>query len=122
MLTTLVAKIDAVTGETLYAKPRADRKRPARKAKMEYRGLTFHDLRRSAAVRNLVRGQVPERIAMQISGHKTRAVFDRYNIVSENDIMDAGRKLSEFHNGQPKNGDNSGTILHHDAAVDSTIN
>ncbi len=57
-----------------------------------YTGLIIHDLRRSA-IKNLMKVGVNEKVAMKISGHKTRAVFDRYHIVDTEDVVDAMRRL-----------------------------
>ena len=55
----------------------------------------LHDCRRTTA-RNLIRANVPERVAMLLTGHKSRAIFDRYNIINEQELLDAGDQLVAY--------------------------
>jgi hypothetical protein len=60
-----------------------------------YVGRIFHDLRRSA-VRDLVRSGVSQHVAMSISGHRTAAMFGRYNITDDRDQRQALRDVQEY--------------------------
>jgi integrase len=59
-------------------------------------GLRFHDLRRSA-IRGMIRAGVAERVAMQISGHRTPSVFGRYDITDESDLVAAAKLIQNKH-------------------------
>jgi site-specific recombinase XerD len=76
-----------------------ERRRDYRKAwttacrNAEVVGRVRHDFRRTA-VRNMVNRGISERVAMTITGHKTRSVFDRYHIVSPRDLAEAAQRLT----------------------------
>jgi integrase len=57
--------------------------------------LVFHDLRHTATT-NLRRAGVDALTAMKITGHKTMAVFKRYNTIDEDDLKAAQRQMDTY--------------------------
>jgi histidinol dehydrogenase len=46
------------------------------------------------------RAGIPRKVAMEISGHRTEAVYRRYDIVVDSDLKAAAKRLTEYHQKQ----------------------
>jgi integrase len=71
-------------------------KRACKRAGIE--GLWHHDFRRTA-VTNMRKAGVHDSVIKSISGHKTDAVFKRYNQIDMDDRRDAVKKLENYLSG-----------------------
>ncbi len=66
------------------------------RAKLGMEGKLVHDFRRTG-VSNMRKAGISEKVCMQVSGHKTRGIFERYNIVDEEDMKEAAEKRAAYH-------------------------
>jgi len=82
--------------------------------------LWFHDLRRSL-VTKVRRQGIPESVVMRLSGHRTHAAFERYNIVEEDDLRAAVKPLEPARSqiGGPTDGKSPAEALPKDRSLSS---
>lgn len=73
------------------SKPTFNREFAEARKKAGLRGLIFHDFRRTAA-RNMIRGGVPQSVAMRVTGHRSDSMFRRYDVASLDDKLEALRR------------------------------
>jgi hypothetical protein len=78
----------------------------------KYRGLNLHDFRRSAVKAMKQRG-IPDRVVMQIGGWRTRAVFNRYFLVDEEELADAAKRIENGRKARPVASSATQTKLKH---------
>ena len=64
-------------------------------------GKLFHDFRRTCA-RDLIRSGLKKTVAMRITGHKTRSVFERYNITDMDDLREAMLSVQKYRKTQKR--------------------
>jgi integrase len=92
-LVKLLTRMPSREGRVFPTKRAMQQAFPTACAAAKIEGLLVHDLRRSA-VRELRHAGIAEGVAMKISGHRDRSVFERYNVVSHDDVLDAGKQLA----------------------------
>lgn len=68
----------------------------------------------------MVRGGVPQSIAMRVTGHRSRSMFDRYDIASLDDKLEALHRAREYASTRKAVGENVSAFPSRPAAVNPT--
>jgi integrase len=103
-------------GRAIKGEIRATLKKACKVAGIKYgrredNGFTFHDLRHTFNT-NMRKAGVPESVIMEITGHSTREMFDRYNTIDHEDRKNAAKTLDRFLSIGPQNGPQASEFAH----------
>jgi|GEM_PF-6102000 len=79
------------------------------------------DEEQDAAVEKIISARAPRHVAMSIPGHRTRSIFDRYNIVSDADLKSAAGRVVTFYENQRKAIEEKNKSLENRAVVKVTV-